>query len=143
MICPSLRCPCGQSIRLPYPSARETVSIPPGWAPKEVLAREVACLECGRTLPYTVRDVRWDQVPQPDPNSGRADVVCWGIETGCEEELCDLPIEFHILTDAQKGPEEIRFLILRLFERGFFPKLICGRGHRPVRNRIRTVRRVA
>jgi hypothetical protein len=111
------------------------------WSPKDYLSREVACPECGRAATYTAKDVRWGNVgPETSaPGSG----LCWCIEAGCNESLCDLPIEFHLLTDAQKGTEEIRFLMLRLFERGFFQNLVCGRGHAPGKNKIRAVRRVA
>lgn len=69
--------------------------------------------------------------------------MCWCVEIGCGEELCDLPIAFHLLTVAQKGTEEIRLLLRRLFEKGFFQKLLCGRGHAASKSRIREVQRVA
>jgi hypothetical protein len=140
MVHPSLRCTCGHSMRLPYLSFPEIKPSQSAWSPKEFLAREVACVECGRAALYATKDVHWDQVAA-DQIAGLG-AICWCIETGCNEPLCELPIEFHLLTDAQKGMEEIRFLMRRLFERGFFQKLICGRGHPPGKSRIRAVRRV-
>jgi len=144
MICPSLRCLCGNPLRLPYPSFQGTEANQPAWSPpKQILHREIACLGCGRVSSYTARDVRWDQFPPPeDQSSGGGDVMCWCIEAGCEEDLCDLAIEFHILVGAQKGTEEIRFSTFRLFEKKFFQGLLCGRGHPPGKTRIRAVRRV-
>jgi len=83
--------------------------------------------------------VRWHQFPPPE---GAGDVICWCIEAECEEDLCDLTIGFHILVGAQKGTEEIRFSMFRLFEKRFFQGLSCGRGHPPEKTRIRAVRRV-
>jgi hypothetical protein len=131
-------------MRLPYLSFTEAESSPSRWSPpKEILLREVACPECGRMASYTGRDVRWVQVPQSEEqSSGGRDVICWCIEAGCDEELCDLPIEFHILMGAEKGTEEIRLSMLRLLEKRFFQGLLCGRGHPPGKARIRAVRRV-
>ena len=140
MVHPSLKCSCGNSMRLPYLSFPEIKPSQSAWSPKEYLARDVACPACGETAMYATKDVRWDPAA-PDQVAG-PNALCWCIESGCNEPLCDLPVEFHLLTDAQKGAEEIRFLMLRLFERGFFQKLICGRGHPPGKTRIRAVRRV-
>jgi hypothetical protein len=123
---------------LPSPaSAADFLKEP--WTPKESLSREVACSECGRVSGYTVRDVRWGM--SDDPSVGQELFTCWCIETLCNELRCELPIGFHWLTGGQRGPEEIRFLTLRLFERRFFKNLLCGRGH-PPGIRVPTVRRV-
>ena len=129
-------------MRLPYLSFPEIKPGQSAWSPKEYLARDVACPACGRTSMYLTKDVHWDQVAL-EQGASNPGALCWCVEIGCNEPLCDLPIEFHLLTDALKGTEEIRFLMLRLFERGFFQKLICGRGHAPGKGRIRAVRRVA
>ena len=139
MVHPFLKCACGNSMALPYPRFPE-IKATQAWSPKGVLAREVACPECGRASLFTPRDVHWDQV-SPDGSSGLG-VICWCIEAECNETLCDLPVEFHLLTDGQRGTEEVRLLMLRLFEGGFFRSLICGRGHPPAKTRIRAVRRV-
>jgi hypothetical protein len=123
---------------LPSPTSAAAFLKEP-WTPKEFLSREVACPECGRASIYTAREVRWDT--GHDPSIGNELFSCWCIETLCHEERCALPIGFHWLTSGQSGPEEIRFLTLRLFERGFFQNLLCGRGHRPG-TRIPGVRRV-
>lgn len=142
MVHPSLKCSCGNSMRLPYLSFPEIKPSQSAWSPKEYLSRDVACPACGSIALYATKDVHWDQAAL-DPGAATPGALCWCIETGCSEPLCNLPIEFHLLTDAQKGAEEIRFLMLRLFERGFFQNLICGRGHAPGKNKIRGVRRVA
>jgi hypothetical protein len=129
-------------MRLPHPSFPEIKPGQTAWSPKEYLARDIACPACGNASMYATKDVRWEP-PTPDQIAANQGALCWCIETGCNEALCDLPIEVHLLTDTQKGTEEIRFLMLRLFERGFFQKLICGRGHPPGKSRIRAVRRVA
>jgi hypothetical protein len=140
MIRPFLNCACGRCMWLPYPKSQPGVS-EPEWTPKEFLSREVACPECGRTSGYSARDVRWAEGAAIDPVTGGEEVVCWYVETACNEHLCELPIGFHWLTGGQSGPEEIRFRALRLFERGFFKNLLCGRGHQPG-TRIPGVRRV-
>jgi hypothetical protein len=144
MICPSLKCLCGEFLWLPYPRFQGTEASRSTWSPpKEILLREIACLSCGRVTSYTARDVRWEQFPpHEDQTPGSGDVVCWCIEAECDEVLCDLTIEFHILARAQRGAEEIRFSMLRLFERNFFQGLLCGRGHPPSKTRVRAVRRV-
>jgi hypothetical protein len=129
-------------MRLPYPGTPEAVLRQPGWSPKAILAREMACLECGRVSSYAAKDVCWEQISPKGHGPGLASIVCWCIEIGCKEELCDLPIEFHLLTVSQKRTEEIRLLLRRLFEKGFFQRLICGRGHAPSAGRIQAVRRV-
>lgn len=139
MIRPCLTCACGRCMWLPYPRSQPGLS-GPEWTPKEFLSRELACPECGLASAYTVRDVRWAEGAEIDPISG-GDVVCWYIETVCCEQQCELPIGFHWLTGAHSGPEEVRFRTLRLFERGFFKNLLCGRGHAPG-TRIPMVRRV-
>lgn len=128
-------------MRLPYPRFPEVK--PSQWAHtrKRILSREVACPECGRASLYKTRDIHWDQAA-PDHISSQG-VICWRIESGCNEPLCDLAVEFHLLTDLHRREEEIRLLMLRLLERGFFHKLKCGRGHPPGKSRIRGVRRVA
>lgn len=141
MIRPSLNCACGYCMWLPYansqPGSSETE-----WTPKEFLSREVACPECGRAAVYSARDVRWAEGAEIDPLTGLENVTCWCIETACNEPLCELPIGFHWLTGGHSGPEAIRFRTLRLFERGFFKNLVCGRGHAPG-TRIPAARRVA
>jgi hypothetical protein len=137
MIRPSLTCACGRCMWVPYPKSQPSLS-EPEWAPKEFLSREVVCPECGRAAAYIARDVRW---AEPDPAIGSETAACWCIETVCGEPRCELPIVFHWLTGGQSGLEEIRFLTLRLFERGFFKNLQCGRGHSPG-TRIPAVRRV-
>lgn len=126
---------------LPYPRFPEVN--PSQWARsrKGILSREVACPECGRTSFYTTRDIHWDRLAA-ERISGHG-AICWRIETGCDEPLCDLPVEFHLLTHWQRSAEEIRLLMLRLLERRFFKELKCGRGHPPGKSRIRAVRRVA
>jgi len=138
---PSLRCACGYCMRLPYPRFPQVK--PSQWAQarKGILSLEVGCPQCGRASLYTTRDVRWD-TPVPEGGAGHG-AICWRIETGCDEQLCDLPVEFHLLTHWHTRAEEIRLLMLRLLERGFFKKLKCGRGHSPGSGRIRAVRRVA
>jgi hypothetical protein len=140
MIRPSLTCDCGCRMWLPYRESQPGLS-EPGWAPKEFLSREMACPECGRTSPYGVRDVRWAEGAEVDPIAGGDEVGCWLIETVCNEPRCQLPIGFHWLTGGHSGPEEVRFRTLRLFERGFFKNLLCGRGH-PPGTRIPGVRRI-
>jgi hypothetical protein len=140
MIRPSLTCECGHCMWLPYPKPQSGLSAPE-WTPKEFLLREVACPECGRASSYSARDVRWAEGAKIDPLTGRGGVVCWCIETGCNESRCELPVGFHWLTGGQSGPEEVRFRTLRLFEQGFFKNLQCGRGH-PPGTRIPGVRRV-
>jgi hypothetical protein len=125
---------------LPYPKSQPGLS-EPEWTPKELLSREVACPECGRASGYSARDVRWAEAEEIDPITGTEEVVCWRIETACKEQRCELPIGFHWLTGGESGPEEVRFRTLRLFERGFFKNLLCGRGH-PPGTRIPEVRRV-
>ena len=128
MLRPHLTCECGKRMWLPSPtSAADFLKEP--WTPKECLSREVACSECGRASVYTARDVRWGM--DYDPSVGHELFTCWYIETICNEQRCELPIGFHWLTSGQSGPEEIRFLTLRLFERGFFKNVLCGRGHPP------------
>jgi hypothetical protein len=109
--------------------------------PKELLSREIACPECGRAYGYSARDVRWAEGAPIDPLTGSDEVACWWVETACNEPLCELPVGFHWLTGVESGPEEVRFRTLRLFERGFFKNLLCGRGH-PPGTRIPAVRRV-
>ncbi|MFZ0285401.1 MAG: hypothetical protein WAL32_09235 [Terriglobales bacterium] len=140
MIRPSLTCECGHSLWLPYRTAQPAPS-GPEWTPNEFLAREIACPECGRTSAYTLRDVRWAKGAEIDPAAGSGNFICWCVETSCNEPLCQLPVEFHWLTEGQSGPEEIRFRTLRLFESGFFKNLLCGRGHAPG-TRIPGVRRI-
>jgi hypothetical protein len=130
MIRPSLTCTCGRCMWLPYRAAQPGLS-GPEWTPKEFLSREVACPDCGQVSTYTVRDVRWADGPGITPATGSGEVFCWHVETACSEPLCQLPVGFHWLTDGQSGPEEVRFRTLRLFERGFFKNLLCGRGHLP------------
>jgi len=141
MVRPWLTCTCGHSMPLPYSRFAEIRPSQSAWSPAEILSREVACPECGRASLYTSRDVRWQQTDTGEV-SGQG-VICWCIETGCNEPLCDLPVEFHFLADGERGAAEIRLSMLRLFEQGFFQKLICGRGHPPGKSRIRAVRRVA
>lgn len=140
MIRPSLTCGCGCCMGLPYRRAQTGLS-GPEWTPKEFLSRELACPECGRATTYSARDVRWAEAAEIDPMTGSGDIICWSIETFCDEQLCQLPIGFHWLTGGQSGPEEVRFRTLRLFEQGFFKNLLCGRGH-PPGTRIPGVRRV-
>ena len=140
MVHPSLRCACGHSMHLPYPRFPEIKSSQWARSRKRILSCEVACPECGRASLYKTRDIHWDQAA-PDRISGQG-VICWHIETGCNEPLCNLPVEFHLLTDWHRA-EQIRLWMLRLLERGFFQKLKCGRGHPPGKSRIRAVRRVA
>jgi len=143
MLCPSLRCLCGHSMWLPYSSSQDKELSQSKWSPKGVLSREVACPECGRVASYTARDVRWVQTVRPeDQTPGDGDVICWCIETGCDEELCDMPIEFHILSKALNGTEEVRFSMLRLFKNKSLQGVTCGRGHAPGKSRIRAVNRV-
>jgi hypothetical protein len=125
---------------LPYRKAQAGLS-EPEWTPKEFLSQVVSCPECGRASIYTLKDVRWAEGAEIDLITDSGNVMCWCIETTCNEPLCQLPIGFHWLTDGQSGPEEIRFRTLRLFERGFFKNLLCGRGH-PPGTRIPGVRRV-
>jgi hypothetical protein len=140
MIRPSLTCGCGRCMWLPYPKSQAGLN-DPEWTPKELLSQEVACPECGRAASYTARDVRWAEGGEVDPITGSEEVVCWCIETACTEPLCQLPVSFHWLTGGQSGPEEVRFRTLRLFERGFFKNLLCGRGH-PPGTRVPGVRRL-
>ena len=140
MIRPSLTCLCGNRMLLPYPKSQPGLS-GPEWTPNEFLSREVACSECGRASAYSKRDVRWAEVADAGPVTGIGEATCWYVETACNQELCELPIAFHWLAGGHSGPEEIRFLTLRLFERGFFKNLLCGRGH-PPGTRVPTVRRV-
>jgi len=123
---------------LPYPKSQPGLS-EAEWTPKDFLSRDIACPECGRASAYTVRDVRWGA--GEDPIMGQESFACWSIDTVCNEQSCELAIGFHWLTGGQSGPEEIRFLTLRLFEREFFKNLRCGRGHLPG-TRIPSVRRV-
>jgi hypothetical protein len=140
MIRPCLRCVCGRSMWLPYPKSQPGSS-DPEWTPKEFLSQEIACGECGRASAYTARDVRWAEGAPIDPITGSDEAVCWCIETTCNEPQCELPVGFHWLTGGQSGPEEVRFLALRLFEREFFNSLLCGRGH-PPGTRMPVARRV-
>lgn len=128
-------------MRLPYP--RFPGSKPSQWARtrEAILSREVACPECGRSALFKTKDLHWKR-PAAEQGSGE-NVICWCVETGCNEPLCELPVEFHILTDWHRRAEEIRLWMLRLFERGFFQKMKCGRGHPPGQSRIRGVRRIA
>jgi hypothetical protein len=139
MIRPSLTCSCGYCMLLPCRGAQPDLNTE--WTPKEFLSREVACPKCGRASAYTLRDVRWAEGEEIDPLTGTDETACWCIETVCKEQRCELPIGFHWLTGGQSGPEEVRFQTLRLFERGFFKNLLCGRGH-PSGTRIPGVRRV-
>jgi len=130
---PILNCAhCGHTIWLPRPQSPEkegTGSL------EEILGRKIACSECGVAVPYAPRDIEWEgSSPLND------DRVCWHIETGCEEERCQSPIAFHILADAKRSSEEIRFLMSTRLAEQFFKGLICGRGHVPGKNRIREVR---
>ena len=137
MIRPFVTCTCGRRMWLPYlKNTSETV-----WSAKEFLAREIVCPECGHVSHYVIRDVRWARGEEIDPVTGSTEVACWLIETGCNDPHCELTIGFHWLTAANSGPEEVRFRTLRLFERGFFKNLICGRGHHPG-TKIPAVRRV-
>ncbi len=115
---------------LPYRTSKPGLR-GPAWTPKEFLSREVACPECGQASAYSPRDVRWVEGAETDSITGGEDAICWCIETLCNEQLCEMPMSFHWLTGGHSGPEEIRFLALRLFERGFFKNLLCGRGHPP------------
>lgn len=128
---------------LPYAATPEAALTQANWSPKAVLSRDIACLECGRVLSYAAKDVCWERISAPGHGPGSANIVCWCVETGCEEELCDLGIEFHLLTMAQKGMEEIRLLLRRLLEKKFFQKLSCGRGHSVAGAKIRNIQRVA
>lgn len=143
MLWPSLKCQCGCSMQLPRSSSRPEEVNQSTWTPRGILLKDIACLQCGRAASYTVRDVRWLQVPHDDHSPDGGNVICWCIETACDEELCDLPIEFHVLSRAQKGQEEVRFSMLRLFEKRFLQGLSCGRGHPPGKSGIRAVRKVA
>ena len=130
-------------MRLPYPNSAQDV-LGSSWSPKAILARDIACLDCGRVSSFATKDVCWEQTPAVNnEGTGPATIVCWCVAIGCDEELCDLPIELHLMTVAQKGTEEIRLLLRRLFEKGFFQKLTCGRGHASSKTRISEVRRVA
>jgi hypothetical protein len=140
VIRPSLTCECGRRMWLPYRKSPAGLS-EPEWTPKEFLTREIGCPECGRAFTYGVRDVRWVEGAEIDPITGAHEVSCWHVETVCNEQRCELPIQFHWLTGGNSGPEEIRFRTLRLFEREFFKNLLCGRGHQPG-TRVPTVRRV-
>ena len=142
MLWPSLRCHCGYFMQLPCSSPQEKEVMQSSWTPRGILLRNIACLQCGRVSSYSTRDVRWVQVPQEGHSPDGGNVICWCIETACDEELCDLPIEFHILSRSQKGQEEVRFSMLRLFEKRFLRGLTCGRGHPPGKSGIRAVRKV-
>lgn len=135
---PILKClHCGHTIWLPRPESPETESGQSLCSPGNILARKIACPECGFVAPYAGRDVQWEL-----SSPLNEDRVCWSIETGCDEERCEFPIAFHILADAKRSAEEIRLLMARRFTEEFFQGLICGRGHVPGKNRIRAVERV-
>ena len=140
MIRPSLNCGCGFCLWLPYPASPGSQN-EGDWTPKDFLSREIACPECGNTATYSARDVRWADAGTVEHAPGSDAAICWYIETVCDEPQCELAIGFHWLTGGQSGPEEVRFRTLRLFERGFFKNLVCGRGHRPG-TRIPGARRV-
>lgn len=143
MLWPSITCDCGCSMPLPCSSSQQKEVDPSTWKSHGILFKDIACLKCGRVASYTTRGVRWVQVSQDGHSPHGENVICWCIETACDEELCDLPIEFHILSRSQKGQEEVRFSVLRLFEKQFFQGLSCGRGHPPGKGGIRAVRKVA
>lgn len=129
-------------MKLPGSGSRQEEGDQSNWTPRGILLKDIACLRCGHVSSYTARDVRWMQVPQNDYGPDAGNAICWCIETACDEELCDLPIEFHILSPGQKGQEEVRFSLLRLFEKRFLQGLTCGRGHPPGKTGIRAVRKV-
>jgi hypothetical protein len=118
---PTLVCPCGEQIPLPYRSLRGTASVQPYW-PTDSETIVLVCSDCAQSSVHRLSDIRWVDAERLSPTL--PPTVFWIVELICDHPHCELPIVAHIRISEDLSPGEVGTKVANAT-----PKPVCAGGY--------------
>ena len=98
-----------------------------GWPPDDWRAA-IGCPGCGEIRPYEARDVEWAPTDREEPDTYRANTLCYSVSCRCAKESCPFPVRFHIVVDEEDQDVSEAALLDRL-RADYYSGAKCSEGH--------------